>query len=225
MSDLTTDLSIGATWLAVLAAGLGSALVLRAFGVASTYIRDLLHVGAGVWVIGWPWWRHAAIPIAIVAVVALVVARVPALARRFAIADKLQRSVTNGDEHWNGLVLYTLAYAIFTIVGLGGDPFPAGAALLALSMGDGIGGAVGRALGEHRFRVPGGKQKSLEGSVVVACGALAGALVAAALFGVPLGIAGALGLGIVAAIAEAFAPRGTDNIVIPAAVYIAAHFV
>jgi dolichol kinase len=177
-----------------------------------------------VWVLGWPWWHGSAIAVVIVATVAIGVALVPSL-RGIHFVAKIHDAVTNGDERWSGLVLYTIAYAIFTIVGLGGDRFAAGAGLLALSLGDGIGGAVGRVLGEHHYRAPGGKQKSIEGSLVVACGALAGALLAAILFHAPVGIAGALVLGIVAALTEAFSPRGTDNLLVPTAVFIAAHFV
>jgi dolichol kinase len=220
-----TDFMLGATWLGVLLAALASAVTLRALGVASTYLRDMLHVGAGIWVIGWPWWHGATIPIAIVVAVAVGIAFVPVLARRITFVERIERSVTNGDEHWGGLVLYTVSYAVFTAIGLTVDPFPAAAALLALSFGDGIGGMFGRLLGEHHYRAPGGKQKSVEGSMVVACGALAGALVAAVLFGVPLGMTGALVLGVIAAIAEGIAPRGTDNVIVPAAVYVAAHFV
>jgi dolichol kinase len=108
------------------------------------------------------------------------------------------------------------------VIGVTLDPFAAGAALLALSLGDGIGGAIGRAFGEHHFRAPGGKQKSIEGSAVVAIGATCGALVAAALFGVALPFPVAIALGIAAAATEAASPRGTDNILIPAVVYVTA---
>jgi dolichol kinase len=217
-----SDLPVAALWLAVLGAGVGTAIVLRAFRVPSTYIRDLLHIGAGVWVLGWPWWHGEALPIAIALAVACAIVVVPTLAARVGIADRFHRSVTNGDERWGGLVLYTIAYAIFTTIGVLIDPFAAGAALLALSLGDGIGGAVGRALGEHHYRAPGGKRKSLEGSFVVLLAATAGALVAALVFHVALPFHVALALGLVAAVTEAASPRGTDNLLIPAAVYVAA---
>ena len=219
-----TDLAFGVVWVGVLAGACATALVIRALGLASTYVRDLLHVGAGVWVLGWPWWHGVAVPIAIVLAVALAIALVPAAARHVHIAERFRSAVTNGDEHWGGLVLYTISYAIFTIIGVALDPFAAGAALLALSLGDGIGGAVGRALGDHPYRAPGGKQKSVEGSLVVMLGATCGALIAGLVFGQPLGVTSAFALGAVAAVVEAFSPRGTDNLLIPAAVYIAAHF-
>jgi phytol kinase len=220
-----SDLALAGGWLAVLGCALAGGMVLRAFGFASTYIRDLLHIGAGVWVLGWPWWSGHTMPIAIVTATALGVALVPVAARRVALAAQLERSVSGGDERWSGLVLYTLAYAVLTAVGLCGSPFPAAAGLLALSLGDGIGGAAGRAFGRHHFHAPGGKRKSLEGSAVVALGAIAGVAVASQLFGSAIGAPAVIALGALAAIAEAGAPRGTDNLLVPLAVWLAAHAV
>lgn len=218
MSD--TMFALG--WAVVFGGAVVAAVVLRAFGVASTYIRDMLHIGAGIWVLGWPWWGGDALPLAITSAVMLAILVVPSLARRIRIAERFERSVTGGDERWGGLVLYTTSYAMFTAIGVITDPFPAGAALLALSLGDGIGGAVGRASGRHHFRAPGGKRKSFEGSAVVALGATAGALVAGLVFGVSLPVHAALAVGLVAAVTEALSPRGTDNLLIPVAVYAAA---
>jgi dolichol kinase len=141
------------------------------------------------------------------------------------VVARLERSVTGDDERWNGLVLYTAAYAVFTAVAMAGDAFRAGAALLAVSLGDGIGGAIGRAFGTHHYRAPGGKQKSFEGSLVVGLGAVAGTLVAAELAGEAASIPLVFVIGVVAACAEGISPRGTDNLVIPAAVYTTAHLV
>ena len=40
-------------WSAVFAGGLGACLWLAARGLPRTYVRDVLHVGAGVWPLGW----------------------------------------------------------------------------------------------------------------------------------------------------------------------------
>jgi dolichol kinase len=215
-----SDLALAAVWFAVLASGIAAAVFVHQLGLAATHVRDLLHVGAGVWVIGWPWWNGALLPIALVAGTALVVAAVPALARHHRAAVRLHDAVTGDDERWGGLVLYTASYAIFTVIGLAGDPLPAAAALLALSLGDGVGGAVGRRFGRHHYRAPGGKRKSLEGSAAVAIMAMVGAALAAALVGGHLGAARILFAGAVAATAEAAAPRGTDNVIVPAGVWL-----
>jgi len=217
-----SDLGWTATWAAVLVAGVLGCVAVRALGLASTYVRDLLHVGAGVWVVGWPWWHGRAVPVAIVAAVAVATALVPVIARRASLVARFERSVSGGDERWTGLVLYTLAYAALTWIGLGGDPFPAAAGLWALSFGDGLGGAVGRRFGHHHYRAPGGKRKSLEGTLAVFAAATAGVWLAAHRFDAGAGAATILALGAIAAAAEAAAPRGADNAIVPAAVFAAA---
>lgn len=213
-----SDLGWLVAWCAALAAGLAGCLVLRAAGLASTYVRDLLHVGAGIWVFGWPWWDRAAPAIALVAAVALAVALVPVLAPRVALARRFRDSVAGGDELWDGLVIYTLAFTALTAVALAGARFAAGAGLLALTLGDGLGGAAGRRFGRHRFAVPWGKRKSLEGSAVVALGAGAGIALAAAYFGASPAPAAVIALALAAALAEALSPRSTDNAIVPAVV-------
>lgn len=217
-----SDVALAGLWLAVLGGGIGAVIVLRALGVRSTYLRDLLHIGAGVWVLGWPRWSGGAVPVAITLAALCAMLAVPVLAPRVHLVDRFRRSVTGGDEHWGGLVLYTLAYATFTTLAILGPTFPAAAALLALSLGDGIGGAVGRAAGRHHFAAPGGKTKSLEGSLVVVGGAAVGAVIAALVVGAPISLLVALALGVVAAVTEALSPRGTDNLLLPIAVYAAA---
>jgi phytol kinase len=99
---------------------------------------------------------------------------------------------------------------------------PAALGLVALSFGDGIGGAVGRRFGRHRYQVPGAKPKSLEGSLGVLLAACVGSVLVAQLFGHPLSAPVVLGLGLCAAVTEALAPRGSDNLLIPAAVWTTA---
>jgi phytol kinase len=215
-----SDLALVGLWLAVLCGGIGVCVAARAAGLATTHVRDLLHVGSGVWVLGWPYWSSPVWPAAIVLVAAAAVAAVPWLSRRVRWLGRFERSISDGDERWMGVALYTGAFAVMTCAGLWGRAFPAAAALLALSLGDGIGGAVGRRFGRHRYRLPWGKQKSLEGSAAVAVLAAAGGLIAALWLAVPVTAAVLLGIGLVAAAAEAAAPRASDNLAIPAAVWI-----
>jgi dolichol kinase len=217
-----SDLVLAILWTGALAGGLITVVLARGLGVPTTYVRDLLHVGAGVWILGWPSWHGHAWPIAIVVAVAIAIAVMPALARSRPAARRLVASVSDDDERWSGLVLYTLSFAALTAIGLTRDPLPAAAALLALALGDGVGGAIGRRFGRLGYRAPGGKRKTIEGSLVVALGAAAGGLIAARVLARGLPVATAIGLGAVAAIAEALAPRGTDNAIVPAAVWLAA---
>ncbi len=214
-----TDGVLALAWLVALAAAIAGCVLLHRWGVASTYTRDLLHVGTGVWVLGWPLWRDWLVPTLLVSGVMTATLLVPRAAHRYAFAGRIEHTFASGDEIWTGLGWYTLSYAVFSWVGLAGLAFPAAAALLALSLGDGIGGAIGRRFGRHRFRVPGAKTKSLEGSLAVALFAALGVALAAWHFDAQLGLAAILALGVVAAIAEALAPRSTDNLIVPAAVW------
>jgi dolichol kinase len=213
------DAGLAALWVAILLGGLLAAAGLRKLGLAATHVRDVLHVGAGVWPLGWPYWHAPLAPLAIVWAALVAIAAVPALAKRVRWLQQVQASVASGDEAWSGLVLYTFSFAVLTTVGLLWTPFPAAAALLALALGDGLGGAVGLAFGKRRYRFPGGKQKSLEGSCTVALFSTVGVALAARWYSVPLGPGLAVLAGVVAALAEAASPRATDNLVLPACVF------
>lgn len=214
-----TDVHVTLLSIAVLGAGIGGCVLLHHLGLATTYVRDLLHVGTGVWVLGWPLFTGRVAPIVIAAVAAAATASVPWLARRSRIAQRVHDAFAGGDELWRGLSLYTLAYALFTAAAFLNSPFPAAAGLLALSLGDGIGGFVGRRWGRRHFRAPGGKQKSLEGSIAVALAATVGIAAAGLRFGVEVPLLQAAALGSSAAVAEALSPRGSDNLIVPAVVW------
>jgi dolichol kinase len=183
----------------------------------------VLHVGAGVWPLGWKAW-HSPWPPVLVALTGFgLLLAVPLLGRRIAAARALERAVSGEDEAWSGLVLYGLSAAGLTAVAFFGHaPVPAAAGLVALALGDGIGGLVGRVWGKHRYRMPWAKTKSLEGSVVVALFAACGTAMAGLLFGAPLSVVRVLGAGVAAAVAEALAPRATDNLGVPLAVWLVA---
>ncbi len=210
-----SDPLLALLWLGALGAGVGACVLLHRCGLPSTYARDLLHIGAGSWVLGWPAWERPAWPLAITAAVAVAVL----LAPRLPVARPLVGTFTDGDERWGGLVLYTVAYALGTAAAFLHTPAPAALALLSLSLGDGLGGLVGRRFGRLRYRVPGGKTKTLEGSVTVALGAGLAAAIVTSWYQTLPGPDGIPEACAVAAIAEALAPRGTDNLLVPLAVW------
>jgi dolichol kinase len=209
-------------WSAVFAGGLGVCLWLSRRGVARTYVRDVLHVGAGVWPLGWKAWESPWPPVGVALTGFLILLAIPLLARWLPAARAIERAVSGDGEAWSGLVLYALSAAVFTAVALlGNAPLPAAAALLALALGDGFGGLVGRLWGRHRYRVPWAKTKSVQGSLAVALLAALGTAMAASLFDAPISVARMLGAGLAAAVAEALAPRATDNVLVPLAVWVA----
>jgi dolichol kinase len=210
-----SDAALLLGWAVVLGAGLAAVTSLHGLGLARTHARDLLHVGAGIWVLGWPLWSGPAVPTAVVIAVAAAVAVAPRARGRVPAVAAFVRAVSDDDERYSGLVAYTSAYAALTPLAWIGPMPAAGAALLALSWGDGIGGAVGRRWGRITYRAPGAKRKSLEGSVVGGLAAAAGGA-AVGLAAAPIALMAA-----VAALSEAAAPRGTDNAIVPAAVWLA----
>jgi phytol kinase len=214
--ETMNDLAQTAIWTGILAFGVGFCVLIRKAGVPTTYVRDFLHVGAGIWPFGWPFWRSAWVPCSIaVAVTALTV-----LAPRVKAFARFRDSVAGGDERWSGLVLYGLSFATLTVAGFAVAPFPAAAALMALSLGDGIGGAVGRRFGRHHFTIPGSKRKSVEGSLAVAAMASLAVAIASAWFGAGMDGWTLLLSGLVAAAAEALAPQAKDNAAVPLAVWL-----
>ena len=214
-----SDLLVGAAWCGVLAAGVAICVLLKRGGVATTHVRDLLHVGAGSWAFGWGWFEGPAVPVAIAGAAAAATALVPAAARRSRLAARVRDALSDGDERWAGLTGYTLAFAVMTGLGVLVAPFPAAAALLALALGDGLGGLVGRRWGRVGYQLPWSKRKSLEGSLTVALAATLGVLAAGAWYGAAVAVGTTALAGAVAAVVEAAAPRASDNLLIPAAVW------
>jgi dolichol kinase len=214
------DAAQAALWTAILIFGLLVCLELHKAGLATTHVRDLLHVGSGAWVFGWPFWQSQAVPIGIAVAATVGLLIVPAFAGRITLLARLQESVSGGDERWSGLTLYAASFASMTYLASRSSEFPAAAALLALALGDGIGGAVGKRFGRHFFVPPGGKRKSVEGSAAVAIAAGLGGWIASAYFVADASAIVLVGIGLVAAAAEALAPRGSDNVLVPAAVWL-----
>lgn len=208
-------------WFVVLGGGLSFIVLLRRLGVSRTHARDLLHVGAGIWCLGWPWWSGPAVPIAFTSCAALAIIAVPPLARRFPSLHRVEQAISGGEERWTGIVFYTWSFAVFTAVGLvSGPAWTAAAALLALAIGDGVGGAAGLRFGRIRYRLPWSKPKSLEGTLVVALGAAVGIAIAATWFGHPVSLRACAAAATVAGIVEAASPRASDNLLLPAAVWV-----
>lgn len=209
-------------WSGVLVGGLAFVVLLRRAGVPTTHARDVLHIGAGVWVLGWPAWRGIWLPTSLTMLAAAGTALVPLAAKRWELAGRFASSVSDGEERYAGLVHYAFAFAAFTWLGMSIEAYPAAVALLALSLGDGLGGAVGRRWGRHRYQLPGAKPKSLEGSVTVFLATAIAAVLAARWFSVAPSLSAVIAIALAGALAEALAPRSSDNLLVPTAVWLIA---
>ncbi len=225
-----SDLYLLFFWMAVLGGGIFFCVFTKSKGLKTTYVRDLLHIGTGLWVLGLPFWIGAAIPVAVVCGALVGVLLVPPLSRRFAGLDKFYRSVSDERETWTGIVFFVVSYAIFTSLGLifRWTLFPAACAMAALSIGDGIGGLLGSSFGEAGYRLPWSKRKTYLGSAAVALGSLVAILIVAGWFNLRMRVPfspsnlGWFALAMLAAcLVEASSPRSSDNLLVPAAVFVA----
>ena len=217
------DLLWAAGWAAVLAGGLGAVVLLKGLGMPRTYARDVLHVGAGVWVAGWPAWKGWVVPVGVAWTVFALLATLGVVTPRVRFLRRVVESVSGDDERWAGIVAYGGSFAALTTLALaGGYVLPAAFAAASLSLGDGLGGLVGRRFGRLRFRLPWSKSKTLEGTLAVAAFSALGVALAAWALSSPVGPGPVLLLGFVSATAEAVAPRAWDNVLVPAAVFAAA---
>src|SRR5277367_5055218 len=110
------DAGLAALWVAILVGGLLVAAGLAKLGLSRTHVRDILHVGAGVWPLGWPFWHARLAPLAIVWTAFLAMSAVPLLARRVPWLARVQAGVSSQEEAWSGLVLYTFSVPGLTTV-------------------------------------------------------------------------------------------------------------
>jgi dolichol kinase len=214
------DVALLTAWLGLLGAAAAFCIAARRAGAEATYLRDVIHVGAGVWVLGWPLWRDPLAPIGLALAGAAATFAVPQLAGRAAVLGRLRDSISDGSERWSGVRLYGISFAAGTVLGFAVAPLPAAAALLALALGDGLGGLIGRRYGRHGFATPGAKRKTFEGTAAVAIFSAAGVALAMLRFGAPVAALPVLVASAAAALAEALAPEGTDNLFVPASVWL-----
>lgn len=218
-----SDLVLASGWLAMLLVGFAVVVLLHRRGLPRTTARDLLHVGAGIWVAGWPWWAGWIVPVVFVGVVFGATAMVPVLAPRSRLLRRIHDSVAGEGERWAGLVAYTGAFAALTALALGARlTAPAACAAGALCLGDGIGGLIGRRFGRHRYSIPWSKGKTWEGTIAVAVFSVIGIVLASVAAAVPFRGTAVLLLALVSAGVEAVSPRAWDNALVPAAVFGAA---
>jgi phytol kinase len=195
----------------------------RMLGVPQELTRKLVHIGAGMWVLGvlalFDSWQIGVLPFATFILVNYLFYRY----RVFGAMDAA--------ESPPGTVYFALAITLlFGLLWRPAGPVDrapvAVAGAMALTWGDALAALVGRHWGQHRYRL-GASGRSWEGSAVMfAASAVAMFLALALLPGSSLSrhappidaghalLAAVLGAG-AAALAEAASPRGTDNVSVP----------
>jgi len=218
-----SDGVLGVLWMIGLASGFAAVAFLHRIGLPRTYARDLLHVGAGVWIVGWPWWKGPQVALLVAWSTFAVVAAVPAIAPRIRWMGSAYDSVAGEGERWSGIVAYAASFAALTTLALAFHQVMAAASsAAALCAGDGLGGLVGRRLGRHPYKLPWSKSKTWEGTAAVALFSALGIAAALRLLSRPVDWGAIAVLGVTSAAAEALAPRAWDNLAVPAAVFAVA---
>jgi len=213
-----SDILQAVTWLFVLALGVTFCVFVRNLGLRVTYVRDILHISTGIWVFGWKYWHNPAFPSVITVLAFALIFILPKIKVR--ALKRFIESVSDEDETWNGIVLYVFSFMVFTIVGFCWDTFSAGASLLCLSFGDGIGGSTGRLFGRRFYALPWGKKKSLEGSIAVFASSVFAILISAEYFDVEIALALPVLTALIVSIAEALSPKALDNLFVPVFAYL-----
>ena len=206
MTDL---LAIGISFVYVFAVlGLAEGLR-RAFKLDIEFTRKVVHISVGMWA-----WGTAALFqdkwMAIVTPAAFVI--INALSYRFGLFLAME----SRDRRNLGTIYFPIAF-IALIALFWGDFKPLFvAALMPMTWGDAFAAVIGRRFGRHRYTVF-GATRSLEGSLAMFVFSFVGVWIALLAFGGgPMAWLPALATALAATAAEAVAPFGLDNLLVPA---------
>jgi dolichol kinase len=174
-------------------------------GVHSELTRKLVHILVGMFVAFWPLflsWQQ----IQVLAVLFL-------LAVLFSIKFRVFNSIHAVSRNSLGEVLFAVVIGILAFIA--NDEWIFAAAMLHLSLADGLAAIVGLAYGEGNSYKIMGRVKSLAGSLAFFFASVAIMFWYVAFSGTDYSVVKMLWLPVVATIAENISGEGTDNLVIP----------
>ncbi len=174
-------------------------------GVHSELTRKIVHVLVGVFVAFWPFflsWRQIQVLSALFLVVVLV-----------SIKLHIFNSIHAVSRNKMGEVLFAVIIGLLAFIST--DQWVFAAAMLHLSLADGLAAVIGLAYGEHNsYRIM-GRTKSIAGSLAFFFSSLAIMIWYVSFSGVEPSAVSVLWLPVAATIAENLSGEGTDNFVIP----------
>ena len=193
--------------------------LIKKAGASSDVSRKFVHIGAASWIICWPWFDDTHWTWKLNIFVPFVQGL--KLSYKGAFADPTDVDVQIMCRHGNPKELFygPLQFCIFMCyLGLFKFMTLDGCIIMAATgIGDGIAPLVGKFYGSHKYRLPFGGQKSLEGSFFgVFMGTLIGSLIFPLVIGLPtLSIYVTIQCAVFATVFEAGSPEGFDNIFVP----------
>lgn len=179
-------------------------------GLPRPIARKIVHVGAGLWVIGtllaFENRYLAAVPPAVSAALNWIIHRRRLLGAVEADADNL------------GTVWFAVSFALLVLLAWD-EPAALAGGVLAMTLGDAMASTVGLRLGRRRYATLEGRVKSLEGSVTMFAVTLATLLAVLRILSPELAPKALAGLAVLAAVAaacaEALGIKGRDNLWVP----------
>lgn len=174
-------------------------------GVHSELTRKIVHVLVGMFVAFWPfflsWGQIQALSLLFLVIVAV------------SVKLRIFNSIHAVSRNTMGEVLFAVVIGLLAFIC--SDPWVFAAAMLHLSLADGLAAVVGLAYGEHNsYRIL-GRTKSLAGSLAFFFASVAIMIWYLSFSGSDPSAVSVLWLPVIATIAENLSGEGTDNLVIP----------
>jgi phytol kinase len=177
----------------------------RSKGVHSELTRKIVHILVGMFVAFWPFflsWRQ----IQVLSLLFLIAVLISIKLNIFNSIHAVSRNA------W-GEVLFAVIIGLLAFIST--DPWIFAAAMLHLSVADGLAAVVGLAYGEHNSYRIFGRTKSLAGSLAFFFSSAAVMFWYISFSGAEASAVALLWLPVAATIAENLSGEGTDNLVIP----------
>lgn len=174
-------------------------------GVHSELTRKIVHILVGMFVAFWPFflsWRQIQFLSLLFLVTVLI-----------SIKLKIFNSIHAVSRNSMGEILFAVVIGVLATIST--DQWVFAAAMLHLSLGDGLAAIIGLAYGEHNSYRLLGRTKSLAGSLAFFFASLAIMFWYVSFSGSEPSAVSMLWLPVIATVAENLSGEGTDNLVIP----------
>lgn len=193
--------------------------LIKKAGASSDVSRKFVHIGAASWIICWHWFDDSHWTWRLNIFVPFIQGLKLFYKGTFADSTDVDVQVMSRQGNPKELLYGPLQFCTFMCyLGLFQFMTLEGCVLMAATgIGDGIAPLIGKLYGDHKYRLPMGGEKTLEGSFF---GVFMGTLLASLIFplvnGLPtLKIYSALKCAILSTLLEAGSPEGFDNVFVP----------
>ncbi|MDR2898922.1 MAG: DUF92 domain-containing protein [Clostridiales bacterium] len=187
------------------------ATVLKRAGILkSEGSRKFIHISvSGFWVIAMIMFKSPMYA----AVVPAVFIAVNTISLKFNLIKAMERPVV---QQSIGTVYFAVSLFILAIVSFGpySEPYIGALGVFSMGLGDGLAAVVGKRYGRLKYRVY-GEEKSFLGSLTMFFFSFVSCLIVLEIYAPQSALITAFCLGAFACLAEAFSPKGTDNLTVP----------